>query len=544
MDCLELKKRYDEQVTNRAAIENVWNLIEKFIVPYRAKFYPVQTTSENELNWRRREIYDSTAIIANQNLAANIHANVTNPLIKWFSLRFRRSELNELHEAKVWLEEVGEQIYIALQESNFNLEANETYLDITSFGTSFLAEEVHETDTGNFRSLNFECLPVFSSYFEIDVDGSVINFYRSLSWTPLQIVDKFGAENVPENIRRKAEKPSSGTERVNVIFAIYKRREVKDAEVFQKLEAKARPYGFKYFLYDTSEQLGEEGGYYEMPVYAIRWRKTAGSEWGHSPAMVCLSDVLTLQQLVELIIKSAEKAVDPPIATTRRGVFGDVNLEAGGVSVVAGKDSIFPLESRARFDVSSLEKSQLQDSINRTFFMDQLQLKDSPAMTATEVNARFQLMQRLLGPTLGRLQSDFLDPLIERTFKILYRYQVLPPVPDILKQAGAEIEIEYLGTMARSQKYDELAAAERWLANVQAMAEIFPEVVDIPDADMAIRDMGLSSGVPAQYMNSRETVDEKRRAKQQQQETMETIALAQQGGEAMKSIGEGQKLLE
>lgn len=542
MNCIELRKRFDAIKTDRTNVEGVWNLIEKFIVPYRGLFFR-SNTGETETDWRRREIFDSTAIIANQNLAANIHANVTNPLIRWFNIRFRRSQVNDMHEAKIWIQEVSELIYLALQESNFNLEANELYLDLTSFATSFMAEEVEEDDNDDFKQLNFECMPLFQSYFEPDVHGNVINYYRDLNWTPLQMVTKFGYDKVPELIQEKSKLSTNSTTREKVIFAIYKRKDQPAVNTLQKLEPMARPFGFKYFLYSTGGLLGDEGGYYEMPIYAPRWRKAAGSMWGHSPSMVCLSDVLTLNQLVELVLKSAEKVVDPPILTTRRGVFGDVDLSSGGLTTVASLQSLAPFESKARFDVSHLEKQQLQDSINRTFFMDQLQLKESPAMTATEVNVRFQLMQRLLGPTLGRLQSDWLDPLIERTFKILYRYGQLPEIPQVVAEMGAELEIEYLGTMARAQKYDEVASTERWLGNVTAMSEAFPDVLDVVDSDRTALDMGQSMGVPAKYMNSRTAIDNTRNQRRQKQDAAEAMAMAEQGGAAMEAVGKGQQAL-
>ena len=540
MDCIQLRKRLDAQKTDRTNIEGIWNWIEKFVVPYRGLFFTANT-SETENDWRRRQLFDSTAVIANQNLAANIHANVTNPLIRWFNVRFRQSSMNDLHEAKMWVQEVAELIYLALQESNFNLEANELYLDLTSFGTSFMAEEAIEDDIGAFKELAFECLPIYESFFDSDINGEVINYYRLMNWTPLQMVEKFGEEGVTQNIRDKAATAFGGTMREQVVYAIFKRDEFDPAttSTMQVLAPDARPYGYKYFLYASSEMLGEEGGYYEMPIYVPRWRKAAGSMWGHSPAMVCISDVLTLNQLVELILTAAEKVVDPPILTTRRGVFGDVDLRAGGQTTVAALNAIAPFESKARFDVSHLQKQELQNSINKTFFMDQLQLKESPAMTATEVNARVQLMQRLLGPTLGRIQSDWLDPLIERTFKILYRYGQLPRIPDVVTKGGAELEIEYLGTMARAQRYDEVAATERWLGNITAMSEKFQDVTDVVNSDQAARDMGLSMGVPAKYMNSRDQVKVTRNSRKQ----VEQVAMAEQAGNAMKSVGEGVKAL-
>ena len=50
-------------------------------------------------------------------------------------------------------------------------------------------------------------------------------------------------------------------------------------------------------------------------------------------------------------------------------------------------------------------------------------MQDGPQMTATEVIQRNEEKMRLLGPVLGRLQSELLKPLIDRVFAILLKKQ-------------------------------------------------------------------------------------------------------------------------
>jgi hypothetical protein len=512
-------------------------------MPYRGLFFQTPT-DEGAINWRQRELFDSTAVLACQNLAANIHSALTNPIIRWFNILFRDERLNNDQAARAWIEEATKITFMALQESNFNLEASETYLDLCGFGSSCMVEEVQEDSFGRLKEIDFQAIPIDQCYFEQDVYGKVMSLFRKLRWTANQMVNRFGSANVPKEIADKAETDTGIRERQEVVFAVYNRNFGENGEepnTFQILAPDNRPFGWKYFLETTAEQLGETGGYYEMPAFLARWRKTAGSQWGHSPAMVCLSDVLTLQQLVELILKAAEKVVDPPILTTRRGVFGNIDLEAAGVTVVQSLESIKPFESRARFDVSQLQREELQRSIERTFFVDQLQLKESPAMTATEVHARMQMMQRLLGPTLGRLQADFLDPLVERTFKILLRYGHFPQPPSSVAQLGGELDIEYLGTMARAQRMEEVGAIERWMADLTAMSEQYPQVLDTPNPDEVSKILADSLGVPAKARFSDNEIKYNRLVKQRQLEQQQQILELQAAGQGMESLGKGMK---
>ncbi|MES0344011.1 MAG: portal protein, partial [Anaerolineales bacterium] len=420
MDPLEIRARYDSLVSQRKTVEDVWEVINQLVVPFRGDFFR-DITSEHAVTWRdNREIFDSTAVDAANTLAASIHGALTSPAIRWFELGYRDTRLNEMQEPREWLERGAAKCFTALQDSNFNLEANETYLDLVTYGTSMIIEEVEEKN-GVFQKLIFQSVPVEEMWFEQDWEGQAHRAYRRYMWTPVQIVTKFGPGGVPQDILTKASTPQGMDVKEKVVMCIYPREDKKNANVSSLLAPLERPIGMKYILHKDAAMLGEEGGYYEMPAFIPRWRKTSKSMWGHGPAMIALPDILTINSLVELILKATEKVVDPPTKVTERGLLSDLDLEPAGLTVVRTMDSMEPYESGARFDVSQLQREELKRSIRSIFYVDQLELKESPAMTATEVQTRYELMQRLLGPTLGRLQSDYLDPLVQRTFNILYR---------------------------------------------------------------------------------------------------------------------------
>ena len=536
----QIIRRLEHLTAERKTIDSAWQTIEKFVAPYRGQFFENQT-SEHEQNWRKREIYDSTAINASQTLAASIHGSITSPAFRWFDLQFRVDQLNQTQEAKEWLDDTADRIYNALQESNFNLEVGECYTDLVNYGTSVVLEEFTGDElTGENIELTFSAVPIKEAYFEEDHKGGISSFYRRLMWTPSQIISKFGEENVPEKIN--ALEASGKTDRLEVVYCIWKRKGIDEVDGIVAPEK--RPYAYRYILKEGGETLGDEGGYYEMPAYAPRWRKTSESKWGNSPAMNALNDILTLNQLVELILRSAEKAIDPSWVTTMNNIFSDLDLEPAGLTIARDPSKLSPLESAGRFDVGQLIKSDLVQSIQKAFYMDQLQLKDSPAMTATETMARMELMQRTLGPTLGRLQSDLLDPLISRTLNILFRSGQLKELPESLKQNGGDIDVSYVGSLSRSQKMDGIANVERYLGLLGGIAQFKPEVLDLFNQDKAARDLGNDLNVPAAYLNSNEDVAALRQQRAAQQQAQFEAENMKMGGEAMQAVGKGQKELE
>jgi hypothetical protein len=156
MDSKEIVKRFDQVQSQRSTVEQTWETIESFVVPYRGRFFK-ELNNDHEVEWRRRDVFDSTAIMDAQNLSASIHGNLTSPSVKWFNLRFRNDQLNDDVDASKWLEECEERVYQALMDSAFNLEISECYLDLVSFGTSVLVEEVDEKN-GMYDGLNFQAI--------------------------------------------------------------------------------------------------------------------------------------------------------------------------------------------------------------------------------------------------------------------------------------------------------------------------------------------------------------------------------------------------
>ena len=310
---------------------------------------------------------------------------------------------------------------------------------------------------------------------------------------------------MPEPVRKLENEPNT---KIDIIFCIYTRHG-KEADQSSVLAPKERPFGYKYLLKLTGETIGEEGGYYEMPAFIPRWRKTSGSRWGNSPAMVALADILQLNETRMLKTRGVEKGIDPPWLANERAGLTDLGMDAGSVSILKDINGVREHQSVARMDWAYEEIADLRASIRGYFMVDQLELKESPAMTATEVQVRYELMQRLLGPTVGRLQSDFLEPMIQRTFNLLLRAGQLPAIPNsVYGESGtpSRVDVEYSSPLTRAQKADSVASIERLVMGVSAVAAIKPDVIDAFDWDESVWDMAKKLGISPKLNNEPQQV--------------------------------------
>ena len=513
---------YQRLKAERKNIEGMWDNIRKLIMPYRGNFFN-ETEDENSVNWKQtRECFDSTAVVGCQVLASTLHSAMTPMGIPWAVAVWKRSELNKDDDARRYLNNANNIVFEEIKSSNFDLEASETHLDIAGYGTSVISLEIVDEESG---STDFQSIPIEQSFFVTGHRNQIIRFYRRLMWTADQIKDKFGDATPAKYIKALEKGDSSKHE---IVYQIYERPDKQQNKNAMLLAASERPVGYKYTDTDGI-MIGEEGGYYEMPVFAPRWRRTSGSKWGNGPAMQALPDVQTLNELIELVLKAAGKVVDPANLVTERALLSDLDLESGGMTVVRDIDGIKPYESRARFDVSQLRIDELQSSIRRIFYTDQLELKDSPAMTATEVQVRYELMQRLLGPVLGRLKNDWLDPQMQRIYNAKARAGKFGPRPDSVLEDD-EFDIQYVGPLARSMKIDAARSSMEWVAYLTQFAEAQPEIMDLPDFDAIARGLASMMNVPDEFVKTLTKVNtsrkERKEAEQNQQNTVDSVDMS------------------
>ena len=535
-----LRRMYQQAVAEKSNFEGQADQIEKFCCPGVGGRAEGASSDEAAVSWKRDEVWDFTAILGLQRLAAQMHGTITSPAVRWFGFTTEDRSISKDNEILRWLEQLTDTVFEMLQTSDFNVEILRAYLDLCAFGNAFLSVEARhkgEAGEGVFDGLDFTSVPVREGFPLHDSRGRILYFFRRCDWTALQIVDRLGTQGVPDRILDAAASPERCTEKTEVVFAIYPREGLDpDDRSLELLPPDRRPWGACYFLAQGEEDvLGAELGYYECPVFHARWEVQAGSIWGRGPGLTILPTVKLLNALLEADLNAVEKVVDPPLLTTERGVLSDIDLGPGGLTAVRSPDSITPLESRSRFDITAEKIMMYQGQIRRALHEDDLQLKDAPAMTATEAQIRFELMNRVLGSTLAMLQSDVLDLVLMLSVGVALRNKLtarIPPKLLAVARRGKGYGVQYLGSLSRAQRTDEVAAVERTAAFVAALAKLeFTEARDVFDPVAAVREVAQRLGVPAAVLRPEEEV------RRMAQERM-AMAKAQAQAEVVRAQGE------
>ena len=523
-----IKKRCSALESDRATWEDHWQDILDYVMPRKAdiSFVRAKGTKRTEV------LYDSTAITANNLLAASLQGTLTSPSLPWFHLKLRDKELNEHRDVQLWLEDSARRMYDTFNESNFNTEVHELYLDLCSVGTGSMF--VEEGNNGfETEGIHFNTLHIAEYFIQENINGQVDTLYRKYKLTARQSIEEFSEENLGEKIIEAAKnKPDK---QFNFIHAI---EPTKDYERALGKTGTKLPFHSCHVCVED-KMVVRTGGYNEFPYLVPRWAKATGEIFGRSPSYNALPDIKTLNKAVEIGLKAWAKAIDPPLLVQDDGVIGRVRMTPAGITVVRNDGAIKPLQIGSNWQITDMKETQLRTAIRQAYYSDQLQLQEGPQMTATEVQVRYELMQRLLGPTLGRFQSEFLNPLIERTFGIMLRAGALMPEPDIIK--GQQIDVEYVGPLARSQRMEESVAIERLYGLAMNVVQVDPTIMDNINHDEAIRLRATLLGVPKSILRGRDEVEELREQRAEQQQAMAQAQEQQAAGDAMQSQAKAAK---
>ena len=499
----QLKDNLSRLQEKRSTWESHWQEVADVMLPRKAEITRQRARGDK----RSTQIFDATAVHALELLAASLHGMLTSSANRWFSLRFKETGLNDSDEAKEWLEDATKRMYDVIAKSNFQQEIFECYHDLIAFGTSCLMIEEDQEDV-----LTFSARHIKEIYIQENRKGYVDTLYRRFKMSAQATVEKFGIENVSKeivNVLKKA--PFDDIDLVHVI------RPRLDFDP-QKQDKANMPFQSIYFEYGSGHVISI-GGFKENPYVIPRYLKASTEQYGRSPGMNALPDVKVLNKMVEHSLKAAAKQIDPPLLIPDDGMLAPIRMSPGSINYYrsGSRDRIEPLNINANTAVTLNTENQRRDAINKMFHIDQLVVTENRNMTATEVLQRQEEKMRILGPVLGRLQSELLSPLVTRVFNIMLRNQLFMPSPDILTQQ--ELNIEYVSPMALAQRGQELQSLMKGLELFGSLAQTMP-VMDYIDEDGLVKQIISILGLPAKVIKSDAQVQQLRaeRAEQEAQQ--------------------------
>lgn len=546
-----MKAKVAKMHENRKAKEPQWQDLSDFYLPTRYVQFDADSGKTQRANARSPYILDPTGTMCAMVLAAGMATGITSPARPWLNLIDNRYTTQPIHPIKVWMEKCATVILRQMGLTNFYTSIDLAYLDMIIFGTAVML--IYEDDEAGFICRNS---PVGEFCIEQDQRGFVSAFARKIEMTTEQMVDRFGIENVSQQIADEYKKSDASLFNSHRVLHL-----IEKNQTLQTLKY-GLPKSMKYREIYVAESPGKDQevlsvrGFRDNPVVAFRWETVANEVYSSMcPGITALPDVIQLQHETKAKGSILDLMHRPPYLV-------DVSLRnkpnafiPGGKTYAnmlqAPGEVVKPIlnTTSAPYGEIGNDIISVQQRISKLFYNDLFEMISQldTVRTATEIQGRQEEKMIRLGPVLFRTNSESLTTAVKRIFNILSRKGYFGPAPEGFDPA--KVDIKYISILNDAQTAVHTAPIERFISMVGNLVQAYPEIKAIPNIDETVRGYATLLGVPETMLNSKEEANallQQQQQAQQQQQTAEQVQSAANSAESLSNtdVGGGVNALE
>jgi len=503
----QVAKKYLSSYEKAKVVRENWvPLFEEcyeYALPQRESFY-----SETAGQRRDDKIFDETAVVGVQEFASRLQHGIVPNFARWADLiagsEVPKEERDTVDNA---LDEVTEYVFDIIQNSNFGQEVHESFMDL-AVGTGILVAE--EGDALN--PIVFSAIPLPHVVLDTGPDDRIDHVYRVRSKVRYAHLDIL----YPTSTFDKRVTQNMGTDGTTDVL-----------ELVCRDYSKKNQEAFKFFaICMTTKTLlhqKEMQGVGSNPYICFRWTKCAGEVYGRGPLINALSAIKTTNLTIELILENAQMAISGIYQMEDDGVINPDTIQLVPGSIIPkamGSSGLQPIQAAGRFDVAQLVLSDMRLNIKNALYNDMLGNPDRTPATATEVAERMADLSRRMGAAFGRLQSELVQPVIQRVIYILKK-QGRIELPTV---NGREVKIRATSPLAQAQANQDITTVARFLEMVGGA--FGPEMLQLLiDGEESAVYLAKKFGVPERLIRDKEQRKQiaaiaQQMAQQQQQQGM------------------------
>lgn len=513
---LQIIRRFDHAESLRGNWSSHWEEIALRVLPHYAGTFSGQGLNRADGAKRTEEMVDATAALALPKFASVMESMLTPRTSRWHRLAPTDRVLLKNRNVKMWFEEVTDILfdYRYAPKANYAAQAFESYQSLGAFGTGSLF--IDALDGGGLR---YKAIHLGEIYFLENHQGIIDTAFRKFPLTARQAVQKFkkDSDKLPEKIRECVQNKADPSKADKQFWFIHCVRPREDYNPNRR-DFKGMAFTSEYVCVDEKSTVREEG-YGTFPYPIGRYVQAPGELYGRSPAMMALPSIKVLNEQKKTVLTQGHRAVAPVLLAHDDGVLDTFSMKPGALNFGGVSAEGRALVQALPVGNLALAKEMMMDEqalIKDAFLLSLFQiLLETPQMTATEVLERTREKGVLLSPTMGRQQSEFLGPQIERELDVLSQQGLLPPMPQMLRDAQGQYKVEYDSPLSRAQKAENAAGLFRsvdWMASVVNITQD-PAPLDWIDWDEAVPAVMDINAVPERWRASVEKVMAKRQAR-------------------------------
>ena len=460
-------------------------------------------------------------------MTSGIHGRLSSPGMPWFRYAWPSEQLNQMEMLKQWLQQAEKIVIAGLQASNFYAMINSFYVEYGGYGTAsiYVGEDTYDDQV----PVRYELMTFGEYAVSMGANGLPEVYCRTIFMSPRQMVGHFGEKAVSEEVQRQVKNNESGADKVNLavleFVAAYPHQDKEYIRIFYEVTGTGNTG--RGSQNRSNFKLGEEplqvDGFYEFPYVVGRWSTIGSDTYGIGPGSRSIPDIKRLQEMEKAFLMATHKNINPPL-NAPANMKGKLNTLPGGKNYYSNPAATVNEVYQVNFDYVGVSQAieRVEQRIQRNFFNDVFITGNrdpnaSPLRTG-QVNAMQQEQMFRLGPVTERLHSEVFTPALRRTFKIMHRKGMFPPLQPEYEELISQLEVNLVSPMAVAQNKARSQGVDSLIAFTAQVAQFNPAVVDNIDIDAAARNRGDIEGVELGILRTQEQVDEIRdqRAKAQQ----------------------------
>ena len=512
----DITSRFGELKNIRAKFESGWQEVQKYVSP------SIYSWSDRDAIPETPKRYASEPCKYMKTLVSGLVGYSVSPSLQWFKLSLQNKDLMDSYGVKDWLEKCDEALVSEFNRSNLYNKVSDFIQDGVTIGHGVMLID-EDLATGRLR---FTPQRSNEIYLDINAYGDVDTVFRDYKMSLRQMVELFGLDAIDEKLKEDYKDSKKRGKKINILFAVYPRKEYKD-----NLENSLNmPYAAVYIDLDN-QHIIQESGYRDFPYAVYNFKQIPGYAYSESLAANALPDIKFLNIANETSIKIAQICAEPPLKASSH--LKQISVVPRGVTTVERPDDVLEVLKTGdnypiTLEIIQDKKQVVKDWFNVDFFL-MLESAENKQMTATEVMERQGEKAAILSDLIVSLNTS-LSAIIKRSFNILMRNGRIPQLPESVAEE-ALLKIDYEGPLAQAQKkYYSTGNIQTATAAAANVMQVFPDTGDYIDQDMLMKKMLAATGMPESVIREDKDVQDLRqkRAEAQAQQQQQAIALQQQ----------------
>jgi len=524
-----------------------WTEIAQRILPMESWLFQNFSQLTQQGDKRNFEVYDSTGVLALQRFGAIMDSLLTPQNQVWHYIHPDDPILLRDKGTRLWFEEVNKILFRERYApgANFTSQNQKVYTSLGAYGTGSLLVDRLQGKKG----IRYRHVHLGEIYLQENHQGVVDRLCRHFMMTARQAYQRFG-ERCPETIKS--------------VYKMYPDRQFKfihwcipnEDRMPDRRDFKGMEYS-SYYIAIEGNALCEQGGYRSFPYATSRYFQAANEAYGRSIAMDVLPALKTLNEQKKAMLKQAHRILDPVLLVHDDGVIDGFSLQPGALNFGGitndGRALVQPLPT-GNIQVGKDSMNDERQIINDSFLISLFQiLTENPQMTATEVAERVREKGILLAPTIGRQESEYKGPLIERELELLDQQDMIPPLPRMLASfVQSKVKDGAIGwadmhgiykhvhdsPISKIMRAEATAGTMRTFESLGQIAQQIqdPSVLDYIDVGKAALEIARSNSVPESSLRSEQEVAKIKQARAKQMQAQQNIQAAPAAAGMMKAM--------